>query len=616
MITINNLSKAYGSHILFRDLTSTINSREKIGLVGRNGHGKTTLFQMILGEIEPDSGEICIPGDYRIGHMAQIISFSHTNVLDEACSGLLTENKNDIWKAKKVLTGLGYTKDDFSRDPMAFSRGYQIRLNLAKVLLSDPDLLLLDEPNNYLDILSIRWLTNFLNSWTKELLLITHDRSFMDSITTHTMIIHRNTVRKFKGGTEKGFRQITEEETIHEKTRLNFEKKRQRTYEYIRRFRAKARMAKSVQSSIKALEKQKKLVKLEKIKKLDFFFNSAPLKATQLLSLNNISFSYDKEKKPLIDNLNIDIRNGERICVIGKNGKGKSTLLAILAGKLIPDSGFIKSHPKLKAGYYAESDIIRLNDHRSVYEEIISTNTDCQTQQVRNICGTLMFEGDDALKTISMLSGGEKSRVLLGRLLATPSNLLLLDEPTNHLDMESCDAILAAIEEFKGTVILVTHNEEFINSTANRLIVFNGDDIRVFEGTYRDFLEDIGWDEEKQGSDYEDNKICAAPRKSIKKLQARIRQERSRVLKPIEDKLDDYEKKITVLENELDENTQIMIKASRRGDPALIAETSKKDSYLRGKIDELFHEFEETTLHYEKECLFFEKKLKKTNKSD
>lgn len=610
MITVKNLSKSYGSQILFSDLNFNITSREKIGLVGRNGYGKTTLLQLITGQIEPDSGEISIPDGYKIGYLEQLISFSRSSVLEEVCTGLSEEEANDKWKAEKVLFGLGFTKNDFSEDPLSFSSGFQIRLNLAKVILSNPDLLLLDEPNNYLDIVSTRWLTNFLRSCRKELILITHDRGFMDSVTTHTMIIHRHVVRKFSGGTSKAFTQIAKEEETHEKTRLNYEKKRQKTEEYIRRFRAKARMAVSVQSRVKALEKQAKLVKLDKIKSLDFSFNSELFNAAQMMTVNNISFSYGENEPDLIKNLSVEIKNKDRICVIGKNGKGKSTLLRVLDGKLETGSGTIKKHPKLSIGYYAETEKNCLNDHKNVLEEVMGTSGGSSAQQVRNICGTLMFCGDDALKKIDVLSGGEKSRVLLGKLLVNSCNMLLLDEPTNHLDMESCAAMLEAIDEFSGSVVMVTHNEDFLHCIAERLIVFHNDSVELFNGTYQEFLDKIGWEDEKESLvDKEKTETKEISKKSLKKMKAELRQERFKVLSPLEKQIKDCENTITDQEKELEVNTELLVKASMEGEAASIAELSKKEHLLKANINELYSKLEKLILSYEAKCDFFEKSI-------
>ena len=316
----------------------------------------------------------------------------------------------------------------------------------------------------------------------------------MNRVITHTIGIHRQKVRKIEGTTDKLYEQILKEEEISEKTTINDEKKLKEVELFISRFRAKSSLAGLVQSRIKALEKQQNLQKLEKIKDLDFSFTYKPFNAKSLMSVENLSFSYDK-KNFIIKDLSLSVRSDDRICVIGKNGRGKTTLLRLLAGELSPDSGVISVHPNTVAGYFAQTNIVRLKENLTIEEEIMSAG--CDKQTARNIAGAMMFEGDDALKKISVLSGGEKSRVLLGKILATPSNLIFLDEPTNHLDMESCDALMAAIDSYPGAIIMVTHNELFLHSLANRFIVFQESGVRVFEGSYQYFLDKIGWEEEK-----------------------------------------------------------------------------------------------------------------------
>ena len=244
MIKISGLNKSFGDQVLFDDLSLSINRGEKIGLVGRNGHGKSTLFQMILGNAEPDSGRIIVPKDYKIGHLEQHINFTQSTVLDECALGLSEDEQYETWRVEKVLSGLGFSEEDFFRHPDEFSGGYQIRMNLAKLLVSNPDMLMLDEPNNYLDIVAIRWLEDFLKTWDNEFILITHDRSFMDSVVTHVVAIHRTKARKVEGDTEKLYSQINQEEEIYEKTRLNEAKKRRQEEIFIARFKAKSKFCK------------------------------------------------------------------------------------------------------------------------------------------------------------------------------------------------------------------------------------------------------------------------------------------------------------------------------------------------------------------------------------
>jgi ATP-binding cassette, subfamily F, member 3 len=616
MIKVEDISKSFGKQELFCDLSFTIGPREKIGLVGRNGYGKTTLFQMLMGQMEPDSGSIDIPRNYLLGYLEQQISFTRDTVLKEGCLGLKEDIATAGWKVEKILSGLGFTKTDFGRNPLEFSGGYQIRLNLAKVLVSEPDLLLLDEPNNYLDIVAIRWLVNFLRTWKKELLLITHDRLFMDSVTTHTMIIHRQRVRKVKGDTEKVYRQIALEEEVHEKTRVNDEKKRKQLEVFISRFRAKARLGGLVQSRVKMLEKQEKLDALTKIHDLEFCFNYADFPAANMLAAYNLAFSYGSREPLLIDKLNFAVGRKERICVIGKNGKGKSTLLRIIAGELTPTGGSIKSHPLLRTAFFGQTSLGELNQQKTVYEEIMSADPDCLPQKARSIAGAMMFSGDSGQKLIGVLSGGEKSRVLLGKLLVTPAHLLLLDEPTNHLDLESCESLLEAIEEFPGSVMMVTHNELYLHRLATRLIVFDRDKVSVFEGTYREFLDRVGWEsEDKEKESFPDKqRPPTGQRKAVKLKRAKLLQERARVLKPLEQEINKLETTITELENELHNCTESLIEASTTGDAGAIAKLSKRSHHLRPEIEDCYRCLFKVLAQYEPKCREYKEKMAELDK--
>jgi ATP-binding cassette subfamily F protein 3 len=529
MIQANNLDKCYGRQVIFNKAGFILNPGERVGLVGRNGHGKTTLFKMILGQERPDSGSISIPGGYKIGHLSQHISFSEKTVLQEACLSLSSEDGIDeTYKAEIILMGLGFTMEDFSSAPMDLSGGYQVRLNLAKVLVSDPHLLLLDEPTNYLDILSLRWLTQFLRSWKKELIIITHDREFMDGVTTHTMAIHRCNMRKEAGPTEKVYQQLLLEEEIHEKTRVNDNKKRKETEDFINRFRAKASKASAVQSRVKALQKKGSLEKLTEIKNLDFEFKSARFTGKQLMEVNDLSFSFDNDSPPLIDGLSISVGKRDRIAIIGKNGKGKTTLLNLLAKELKTKTGTVSHHVQLEMAYFGQTNIDRLNPYKTIEEEIMDVHPDGNRGATRKICGTMMFSGDNALKKISVLSGGEKSRVLLGKLLVSPSNMLMLDEPTNHLDMESNDSLVEAIDAFNGSVIIVTHSEMLLHALATRLIVFDDGKVTLFDGTYQDFLDRVGWKSENDAA-ASCVKKTKPKIKSVNKKQ--LRRERAAMLK-------------------------------------------------------------------------------------
>jgi ATP-binding cassette subfamily F protein 3 len=496
MIKISNLNKSYGSQVLFEDLTFSINRGEKIGIVGRNGHGKSTLFQIMLGKSDYDSGTVTVPKNYKVGHLEQHLKFSKPTVLEECALGLPEDEEYETWQVEKVLFGLGFTETDMERNPNEFSGGYQIRMNLAKLLVSKPDMLMLDEPNNYLDIVTIRWLEEFLREWEGEVVLITHDRSFMDSVVTHVVAIHRQKAIKVEGDTEKLYNQINQEEEIYEKTRLNEAKKRKQEEIFIAKFKAKASFASRTQSRVKKLEKQGEMKALDNIEDLELYFNCASFGANQMLSAEGVSFSYTGSAPLMIDNFSLAVGKRDRICIIGKNGKGKSTLLKILAGELSPIAGSVTKHPILKEGYFGQTNKLSLKENATIVEEIMSADSSCNEGKARNIAGGLMFSGDSALKKIKFLSGGEKSRVMLGRILVTPCHLLFLDEPTNHLDMQSCDSLIEAIDNFDGSVVMVTHNEMHLRAVATKLVVFDQNQIRVYEGTYDEFLEDVGWSDE------------------------------------------------------------------------------------------------------------------------
>ncbi|MFC1478823.1 ATP-binding cassette domain-containing protein [Candidatus Margulisiibacteriota bacterium] len=583
MLSINNLELSFGAQKLFDDISFNIHKRERLGLVGRNGSGKTTLFKLILKRQLPDGGQVAIPKHYTIGYVEQEISFTQKTVLAEACLGLPKDEAHAEWKVKKILAGLGFSEEDMLKDPGLFSGGFQVRLNLARVLVSEPHLLLLDEPTNFLDITSIRWLTRFLSTWPNELMIITHDRGFMDSVTTHTMIIHRKKIKKVKGQTSKLYDQIAMEEEIYEKTRVKDEKSRKETEAFITRFRAKARLASMAQSRVKALGKKAVFNKLEKIENLDFAFNARPIPAKIVMDIDNLAFGYEKDKL-LINDLSISIGKQDRICVIGKNGKGKTTLLRLLYKELTPRTGSVKAHPELETAYFGQTNIERLHQYNTIEQELSSCSFGASYKHVRSICGAMMFSGDTALKKISILSGGEKSRVLLGKLLLTPVNMLLLDEPTNHLDMESCDSLIEAVNAFPGAALVVTHNEVFLNSLANRLIVFEDDKVFIYEGGYQDFLQDIGWSDEEAISNKKNQKEST---RKITRKQTKAEQAKRRAL---EKSIKNTEREIEKHEQEVESINIKIIEASAKGEAVTLRELTTELHELTTKVDGLYEE--------------------------
>ena len=614
MIRVENLTKSFGDRLLLDGVNFTISAREHVGLVGQNGHGKTTLCQMIIGEEQPDSGAVVIPKNYRIVYVKQRLEFKAATALEEGMAALPTQEQGHSWKVEKILAGLGFTQKDFKRHPAEFSGGLQVRLNLVKALVSEPDLLLLDEPTNYLDITSIRWIEQYLQSWPHEVLLITHDRSFMDSVVSHTMGIHRRKIRKLAGNTASYYNQIAQDEEVYEKTRINDERRRKEIQQFITRFRAKARLANLVQSRVKTLKKMDKKDKLEQIKLLDFSFRASPSPAKRVLTARHLNFAYEGGPN-LIKDFNITIETGDRVCVVGQNGKGKTTLLKLLAEVLSPRSGETVYHPSTEKGFFEQTNVQSLADSRTVEEEILYSHPDMDRQRARNICGAMMFTGDDALKKIKVLSGGEKSRVMLGKILATPVNLLLLDEPTNHLDMESCDALLTAIDIFEGTVIMVTHNEMFLHALAERLIVFKNDHIDIFDGSYEEFLEKDGWHEKHPGRQSFDSPTLQSEtavrlnKKEMRRKRSDVIARRSKIIAPLEKRINRLEDKIEAHEIELERLNHAMQKASQEQDGSQIAELSRAIHVSQSAIDGYFDELETATRELDRHQEEFEKQL-------
>ncbi|MCP5507357.1 MAG: ABC-F family ATP-binding cassette domain-containing protein [Chlamydiales bacterium] len=599
----DSITKAFAGETILDRVSFIVGKGERCGLIGRNGSGKSTLLRMLIGEESEDAGTIAIPKDYRLGYLQQHISFSKETIIEEAALGLPKGYEDHLYLVETILFGLGFTKADMDRPPKDLSGGYHLRLHLAKVLVSDPDCLLLDEPTNYLDIVSIRWLRDFLKNWRKEFILITHDRAFMDSVTTHTLGIHRNKVRKMQGDTETLFSQILLEEQVHEKTRLKLDKKREQMESYIRRFGAKATKAKQAQSRAKAITKMPTLEQLAQIHDLDFTFTPAPFPGKKLLGGHNITFSYNEET-PLIDSVSLQIERDDRIAIIGKNGRGKSTLLNLLAGEIVPHSGHIKNSPNLALGYFGQTNINRLHTGRTIEEEVASTRPDLTTSQARQLCGVMMFPGDKAKKTISVLSGGERSRVLLAKILAQPCNLLFLDEPTHHLDMESIESLITAINEFPGAVVIVTHSEKLLQELdLTKVVVCRADGQQVIEGDYVDFLDRGGWEE--TGASKKRKNLG----KERKQQRAEIIQTKNRALKPLKEEIRTLEQKITKLENEQQITEKALIVASHDNDGASIANQSARLTEIKTSIDALFEQLETATTAFHQEELSYDRQL-------
>ncbi|MBU1217724.1 ATP-binding cassette domain-containing protein [bacterium] len=589
MIQLNNICKSYSTQELFSNLSFKLNAGNRIGLVGRNGSGKSTLFKLILGEESADSGDIIIPKGYRIGALKQHLVFTEPSLREEAALALTEEMKYDTYRVEKILFGLGFGAEDLDKNPLSFSGGYQIRINLAKLLVTEPNLLLLDEPTNYLDIVSLRWLKNFLQNFQGELILITHDREFMDAVCTHTMGIVRKNLTLIPGDTHKFYEQLSANDELYEKQKIAQDKKVKELEDFIARNKARASTAALAQSKVKQLEKMDLLDDLGFDASLKFDFNYKETPAKVLLEVKNVSFGYTPQNI-LFKNISFSIAKGECIGIIGKNGKGKSTLLNVIGKELKPLSGSVEYQANTEFGHFGQTNIAHLNPNNTVIDEIYTANPKMPEAMVRGLCGGMMFSGEMAQKKISLLSGGEKSRVMLGKILAREVNLLLLDEPTNHLDMDSIAALTEAINRFNGSVIVVTHSEELLRKVCDRLIIFSKDGAQYFDGGYDMFLEKIGWEDEEQ-----EEKVKAAPKSNTKEIKKQISdlvRERNNNTSALKKEVQKLENAIMKVEEALEVHHKELIEASNAGESAKLMELSKLVAKEENDVEEFFEKLE------------------------
>ncbi|MEX0799228.1 MAG: ATP-binding cassette domain-containing protein, partial [Bacteriovoracaceae bacterium] len=434
---------------------------------------------------------------------------------------------------------------------------------------------------------------------------------FMDSVTTHTMGIYRKGLKKIKGGTAKFYEQMELEDEIYEKTRANQEKKKEHLESFVERFRAQASKASQAQSKLKQLNKMQSLDALEDEGNMGLRFRYQECPGKELMRGEKLGFGYDEEL--LFSDVSFGIGRKDRIGIIGKNGKGKSTLLNLLAGELSPVKGELSSHPSLAIGHLGQTNVARLNEENTIVQEVQEANLDLSQTAVRNICGSLMFEGELANKKIKILSGGEKNRTLLGKILANKTNLLLLDEPTNHLDMESIEILGQEIRDYPGAVVMVTHSESLLREVAERLIVFTNNGAQYFLGGYDEFLEKIGWEEEEKLG-RSGNKTKKLTKKEAHALRQDIIKERSKVCNPLLKKQSSLEQKALSAEEELEQAQKVLDEAVKSGDNQEILENSQKVGQVEKEIQKLFELMEEIENELLSHNKLFDTKLERLEK--
>lgn len=549
MITVSNLSKNYGKRILFKNVSLNINKGEKIGLLGPNGTGKTTLFSMILGETEPSSGDIIINKNTRIGYLPQESSFkSKRTILNELIEGddfirQLKKEKEYLelnnqagssrygeilhelevsgyfeleYKAKKILSGLGFLERDFNRLITEMSGGWQMRVLLAKLLTFQYDILLLDEPTNYLDLNAALWFKDFLSGFGGTFVMISHDKAFLNEVTNYTLVLENGSVFKVEGSYEH-YEEIKEEKRkFLVKQFKEQQKKRKQLETFVARFHAQPNKAQSVRAKRTVLEKMEEVVLPPDMRESirDFHFPRASRSGQKVVSLNKISKSYGETE--VYKDFYFEIEQGEKAVLAGENGAGKSTLLKILAGVIEIDSGERDVGYNVDIGYFSQTRMDVLNPDNTVLQEAYSAAVGYTSQEtIRTILGAFLFGGDDVDKKVKVLSGGEKSRLILAKLLINPPNFLLLDEPTTHLDVDAVDALIEALNQYEGTIVFISHDIHFVKAVANVVFEVKKGRVKKIPGDFAYYLEKRGkgqiYIEEKSG----DREITEMP-ESIK----------------------------------------------------------------------------------------------------
>ncbi len=525
MISINNLSKNYGAKVLFENISLNINQGEKIGLIGPNGTGKSTLFSLILQEIESSKGEVRVNKGVHIGYLPQEASFkSEHTVLAELTEGderimrfkkekEELESKNEAGskrygealheletlgffelehKAKKILSGLGFKERDFNRPIAQMSGGWQMRALLAKLLTYHYDLLLLDEPTNYLDLNAALWLKDYLAGFRGTFIMISHDRAFLTDVTNYTLILENGSIFKVQGNYEH-YEEIKAQRRTHlVKQSKEQDKKIQQLEKFVSRFHAQPNKAASVRAKRRVLEKmedEKVVLPPDPRQSIhDFVFPQTRRSGHKVISLEKISKSYGEIK--VYEGLDFEIVQGEKAVLAGENGAGKSTLLKILAGIVDIDSGNRTVGHNVDIGYFSQTRTDVLNVENTVLQEAYSAAPGYMAEEsVRTILGAFLFSGDDVDKKVKVLSGGEKSRLILAKLLIDPPNFLLLDEPTTHLDVDAVEALVRALKNYEGTIVFISHDIYFVSSVANNVFEVKGGRIRKFPGTFDYYLE-------------------------------------------------------------------------------------------------------------------------------
>lgn len=644
LLTVNNVSKYLGKKELLRNVSFHARPGDRIGLIGPNGSGKSTLFQILLGQVEPDSGQVSRAKNHRIGHLPQeAIPAGDKSILSRAtdihgeAEVLRTEleslqreldtntDKENLTilvarqaqvldrlehligydfeaRAAKILEGLGFKSSQFDLPVTDLSGGWVMRLELGRLLLSEPDLLLLDEPTNHLDLESLMWLEDYLLGCSSAFILVSHDRAFLNRVVSRIIEIEQGEIQEYAGNYDFYLEEKVKRQEIQLATFKNQQDRIRQIDRFIEKNRYDNKTASQAQSRLKMLEKIERIEAPSTVEsEIHFSFPAPSRTGRRVIELHGISKSYGENR--VYGGIDLVVERCDKIAFLGLNGAGKSTLLKILAGTVQADSGERVPGYHTAIGYYAQHQWEQLKPENTVLAEAMSVSGDMIQSRLRGLLGAFLFQGDDVLKRTSVLSGGEKARLVLCKLLLQRPNFLLLDEPTNHLDISSRVVLERALGDFPGTICFISHDRRFINAVANKILVVHGGEIHLFPGNFEDYLNIwkqrlIDQNEEprnKQGS----NGAGAKTRLVQKRAEAELRNELFRARKPVQDRIDLLEQELDSCHSELDLLKQRMADPDTYKEGKLAQEIQIKYRQVQTRISELTSDWEESALKLE-----------------
>jgi ATP-binding cassette subfamily F protein 3 len=587
MLTVAGVSKSFGGRELFDDVSLTLQGGERVAIVGPNGAGKSTLLKIILGHEEPDAGEVTFIRGTRVGYLPQESEpAGNETVLDIAVPHEHEHDGQFVAKAKQILSSLCFKQSDFDRPAREMSGGWIMRAHLARLLADEPDLLMLDEPTNHLDLETLLWFQDYLVHYPGAILLISHDREFLNRLCTHTAELRQARILRYTGNYDAYLEQRASAEATMAATAVAQQREIDRLQLFVDRFRAKNTKAAQAQSKMKQIERLKEDMVIAPggpEATVGFRFPQPLRSGQRVITLKNIRFGYGE--KIIYDGMGFEAERGQRLVLVGPNGAGKSTLLKLLAGELEPQGGERVLGHNAKHGYFAQHRAAMLNPKNTVMDEALDTPQRITEQAIRNLLGSFLFRGDDVFKPVSVLSGGEKSRLALIKLLLDPPNLLLMDEPTTHLDLASVDALIEALKQYEGTLIFISHDVHFIRALAGHVVRVEAGQLRHFSGGYQYYLDKTSQTARAAltSSGFATNApprpaMSAGERKEQKRLEAEQRQARSRQRQEIQQRIATLEKEIHQLEAR---------------EKALTEELEKPENYAGGRAAQINRELSE-----------------------